>query len=261
MALFRHLLITRFNVPNPAWQQDKSGADVRTPAWLDHRFSLFERYCLPSVRNQRGAEFRWCIFFDEATPPPYRERIERDRGNDLFEPVYVPDYDALRPAIRERADREFLITTRLDNDDALQRNALATVQSCFEEQPAEIINLTRGYFLHEDRIYVADDPANPFLSLIEQRGGEPFRTAWFGAHQEGAAFAPTRQVNGAARWLRVVHERNFGSRAPIHPGAWPRRLARAVLVLAGLRDRNAAAPRERLTPLSLEDIHDEFGIV
>ena len=44
--------------------------------WLEKRFDLFERYRLPSVAAQAAGSFHWIVYFDSATPPRLRDRIE-----------------------------------------------------------------------------------------------------------------------------------------------------------------------------------------
>ena len=73
MKSFEHLLITRFNLN--LYARDKHDAPTRTERWLEHRFEIFERYCLPSVAAQINPNFRWLCLFDAATPAAYRRRI------------------------------------------------------------------------------------------------------------------------------------------------------------------------------------------
>ena len=68
-----HFIITRFNLR--IWQQDKNNIPTHTSEWLEHRFELFEKYCLPSVENQTNKNFIWLCMFDKETPAPYKERI------------------------------------------------------------------------------------------------------------------------------------------------------------------------------------------
>lgn len=70
MENFSHFLITRFNLN--LYERDKHAAPTRTARWLEHRFEVFERYCLPSVAAQTATDFRWLCLFDAATPEPYR---------------------------------------------------------------------------------------------------------------------------------------------------------------------------------------------
>ena len=69
----QHFILTRFNLL--LWNRDKEGKKVRTIKWLEHRFSLFEKYCLPSIANQTSKNFKWIVLFDSSTPEKYKDRI------------------------------------------------------------------------------------------------------------------------------------------------------------------------------------------
>ena len=45
MENYSHFIITRFNLN--LYAQDKHDLPTRTDRWLEHRFEVFERYCLP----------------------------------------------------------------------------------------------------------------------------------------------------------------------------------------------------------------------
>lgn len=86
----RHFIITRFNLN--LYKRDKNSRPTRTDRWLEHRFEVFERYCLPSVAAQTNKRFTWLCLFDAATPERYRGRIEGYKNIcPQFEAVY---YDA-----------------------------------------------------------------------------------------------------------------------------------------------------------------------
>ena len=74
MKSFEHLIITRFNLN--LYARDKHDAPTRTERWLEHRFEIFERYCLPSVAAQTNPNFRWLCLFRRGDarglPPPHR---------------------------------------------------------------------------------------------------------------------------------------------------------------------------------------------
>lgn len=126
---YHHVLFTRFNV---RWT-DAYPYPGHDPAWLRDRFVLFERFCLPSVRAQSCQDFTWLVFFDTETPEPFRHRInEYAKELPVFVPVFVPKFsvDVLTEALGDRQylAREYLVTSRLDNDDALAANYMARVQ-------------------------------------------------------------------------------------------------------------------------------------
>ncbi len=137
--MFKHYLITRFNIvlDDPKLGVDKSGGAVQTDEWLELRFDLFERYTLPSVRNQSCSDFRWIVLFYSATPERFRKRIEQYRATmPQFVPIYVDaGVDAKSVVvdyIKANCREEFVITTRIDNDDVMHRDYLGRIQEVFE---------------------------------------------------------------------------------------------------------------------------------
>lgn len=49
---------------------------MRSTAWLEHRFELFERFCLPSIQNQTIKSFHWIVLFDSSTPDRFKDIIK-----------------------------------------------------------------------------------------------------------------------------------------------------------------------------------------
>ena len=122
---------------------------------------------------QSNQDFRWLVLFDIHTPANFRIRIQEYSRWPNFAPVYLEKYNLER--VRERILSMikipgYLITTRLDNDDALCRNFVEIVQSNFFGQDFEFLNLQHGYVWHRNRIYLRRLPSNPFISLVERLG-------------------------------------------------------------------------------------------
>jgi hypothetical protein len=207
MAAFEHVLLTRFNVRGFGYE----GVD---DAWLDHRFDLFDRYCFPSVRAQSRPPDRWLVLFDEATPARFRERIAVYAEWKPFLPCYVDDrFDRLDlPALvrdRVRPSAGHLITSRVDNDDALAIRFLETVQSTFTGQRLCFVNLDRGYILAESRLYATCQRSNPFISLIENAEG--LRTVWCDEHNRLGHVGPLIRIDTEPMWIQTVHQRNVSN--------------------------------------------------
>lgn len=230
---FSHLLLTLFNVRIAFAKADEF---ARTD-WLEHRFQLFESFCYPSVRGQTNQNFRWIVLFDSRTPKAFRDRIEHYSEWDNFQPYFIDDFesfkeDQLRYVVFENSSpgTSFLITTRLDNDDALSIDYLQSVQDSFASQDFEFINFPKGYVLSlsntgKVRLYQKDgELSNPFISLIESNRCGGFRTLWgCGPHDRLRFVGNIRQVDSSARWLQVVHGRNVRNsvevtsvRIPVH---------------------------------------------
>ncbi len=101
------------------------------------RLGLFERYCLPSVVGQQGADFQWLVFFDAESPAWFRKKISE--FSPAFTPVYI-DGVATDQVIVDTISAlsvvasPYLLTTRLDNDDAIAKRHLAMVEEAFQRQ-------------------------------------------------------------------------------------------------------------------------------
>ncbi|MBL4887641.1 MAG: hypothetical protein JKZ03_04155 [Flavobacteriaceae bacterium] len=53
----KHFIITKFNLKGKNSRTDKGGSIMSTKEWLNHRLNLFQKYCLPSVKNQNNKAF------------------------------------------------------------------------------------------------------------------------------------------------------------------------------------------------------------
>jgi hypothetical protein len=211
---FHHVILTRFNV---RFVEDPRIASIGLdPAWLTDRFALFERYCLPSVVAQSVQNFSWILFFDSATPPDFVEKIKElirpyDNVHAFFSsklPISTVQ-DAVRSVVP--ANAEWLLTTRLDNDDALHVDFVASVQAGQTFRRAEVLNFPLGIILSQGRAYRWRDQSNAFISLSEPFDG--FATVLnIYRHVYAHESYPVRQVADAPMWLQLVHDNNVSNR-------------------------------------------------
>jgi hypothetical protein len=215
---FQHIILTRFNCRfEAAWTNV-----ALDPEWLGPRFELFDRYCLPSVREQTCSEFQWVIFFDAETPEPFRSRAEllRDaRTHVIF--VKTLSGDLIRETIRTlSSDVSQLITTRLDNDDGLALDAVSRLQENLRDSPDRYyLNVEEGLILSGKRLYLRRDRHNAFVSLVEPTG-DSVEGVTSRRHTEIGFHAPVYQVGGGPGWLQVVHGENVSNKIRglrIHP--------------------------------------------
>lgn len=208
MQPYAHFILTRFNVSIPGW--------VAKPddSWLEQRFDLFERYCLPSVQAQSNQGFKWLVFFDAATPERHRPRIRRYAQYGNFVPAFVCEFTAeqtTRAILQTLPEApQYLITSRLDNDDALAPNFVSLLQSQFREQTSQFINFTNGYVWDGSHLYLRRLPCNAFIALIERYEG--FRTVWCTEHHLARQVYEVREVRANPSWLMVIHGKNVGNR-------------------------------------------------
>jgi len=208
---FEHFVLTRFNV-RTSREQPGIGCNSR---WLSRRFELFEQFCYPSMRAQTVQEFRWLVFFDCSTPTDFVTRIEEIAASwKNFIPVFTDDMsvDTVRASIaRQNAGgTPYLITTRLDNDDAVRVDFLEQVQEQFSGQDRVVVNFMNGLVWKNGRIYSHRDPSNAFASMIEANRGP--LTVWCRQHPRLSEIAPILQIHGDPAWLQVIHGTNVSNR-------------------------------------------------
>ena len=69
MENYSHFIITRFILN--LYAQDQHDLPTRSDRWVEYRFEVFERYCLPSVAAQTSGNFTWlCLFSMPRRPSP-----------------------------------------------------------------------------------------------------------------------------------------------------------------------------------------------
>ena len=240
-ARYEHVLMTRFNLATPGRE-----SAIRTrPGWLAERFDLFERYCLPSVAGQTSRRFHWVIYFDEATPPAFRDRIAACQK--VF--PFIAYFTGLFPAsgwprsIRETFDfaPDLLLSTRLDNDDALALDYVARVQAAVEaaDCAAGGYNFTNGFILGRGRLYRLAHRSNAFFSYLAPYGPDVV-TAPSIQHMDLARHGQVRQIGGAGAWMQIVHGGNVSNKirgrrisAAAIDGAFPPGLVAEVAPVGG----------------------------
>lgn len=227
MGQFNHFFLTKFNVRS--FPDLRPGCD---PTWLENRFRLFDRYCFPSVRNQSNQNFKWLVFFDADTPDSFKQKIaEYTTKWENFVPLYIDiplPYGEFPPEIRSivsqvvAPDCEYLITTWLDNDDAIHQDYVSMIQDNFSDQDAETLNFIFGYQLSEGKLYFDFEMANHFISLIEKYDPNSFNTCLCKPHKEIYKVCSSAQkIICKPAWIEVVHGANYmnvyrrGFRIPI----------------------------------------------
>ncbi len=220
----QHFILTRFNLV--IWHRDKEGCPVRTQEWLEHRFLLFERYCLPSIKNQTCKDFEWIVLFDNETPEHYKDKIAGyQKECPQLVPVFVKPENSrwfariFRNAVVKRLNAERVITSYLDNDDALNMRFVEDIQ-------LRMSSLVDGTFLYyTDGLQYFTDykylmrihyPRNHFVSVIET--GEPslLKTVYgFGSHYYIQKIKGVRieYVKDVPMWCEVIHQKNMGNDA------------------------------------------------
>lgn len=246
----RHVILTRFNVASPGREHS-----IRLrQGWLDGRFELFERYCLPSVQMQSNQDFEWIIFFDEQTPEKYRKEISRLQSIFPFKAVYTGLFrmkEIVPQIFGSDSKSEWLLTTRLDSDDVLAVDFAERLRNSLQELRPMVINFPDGVILsvgETNRLYRTQDDSNPFASLLEPTG-DKIKTIWGENHVDIQKLADVVQLQGPPAWLQLVHGANVSNR--IKGKRIPLRSEESLFGCLRFLSRNA---HEKNTSIALENI-------
>lgn len=215
MGQFNHFFLTKFNVRS--FPELKPGCD---PTWLERRFRLFDQFCFPSVQQQSNQNFKWLVFFDVDTPEPFKQKIAAYANTwENFVPVYLDcplPYgefpDEVRQVVKNYipADCEHLMTTWLDNDDAIHKDYVQLIQENFNPTEGETINFFFGYQLADGKLYFDFELANHFITLVEKYNPESFNTCLCRPHKELYEVCKSaRKIFCKPVWIEVVHGSNY----------------------------------------------------
>ncbi len=221
--IFQHFIITAFNVDFGL----KSREQILSQSYLSQRFDIFKTICFPSVFNQINKNFQWLVFFDNATPESFKEEIyllEKKLAN--FVPVFVPPVSnpgvfwrkIIKKYINTGTKTKYIITTNLDNDDAISKDFVEIIQKQFHQQEFEFLNFPYGYMLRENGLFLREFLSSPFISLIE-KSENPLTCKNISHNDLFKLFergVPVRQIFTKPLWIQLVHESNVINRMDIN---------------------------------------------
>ncbi len=194
----KHILMTRFNVVVA------EGAQAPDEMWLRDRLRWFEAFTVPSVMAQTVQPDSWIIFCDAESPDWLVDRMPHSATVWRVQGIFTPTVAAEAVSDVEGP----IITTRLDNDDAIATDYLEAVQ---RESPVEgFVNFPHGLQLAGERLYRRSDPSNAFISRAER---QPVGTVFAVPHRSIIELYSVRQVKTAPMWLQVIHGRNWANAA------------------------------------------------
>jgi len=204
-----HIVLTRFNLPSAGVESVVRARD----GWLRDRTSLFERYCAPSVAAQSVQRFTWVVYFDPQSPPWLKQWIEVTSPG-LYHPIFraeVSRSEILADATLAGArTSDTLLTTNLDNDDAIGRDFVARLQAASTDHRRAAIYLTKGLIRSPHGLFQHTDRHNAFCSVRED--WDDAVTCWSDWHNRLRLSMPAVELDGEPAWLQVVHGANVSNR-------------------------------------------------
>lgn len=213
--MFKHYLITRFNLKNKNWDVTKNNESLLTREWMTHRIGLFNNFCLPSVTNQSNKDFSWLLFFDSTTDTDFKEELELLlKPHKHFKAFFIDGMDAFHSSIKtfideDSKDSPYVITSRIDNDDCIHKDYIKTIQEQFNSQEFMAIDILKGYSLQvspDIMLGKKEHIFNPFISLIEKNDSP--KTVWFSDHNMWKKESRRVEIANKRLWMSIIHEKN-----------------------------------------------------
>lgn len=222
--MFKHFILTRFNIKFDGIAGfDKNHQFAQTEAWLENRFYLFEKYCFPSIMNQTCKNFIWFVLFSSDTPERYIQKIKSyELQFPLFKPLFLEtgDYDTIKKASNEAIalylnDYQYIITSRIDNDDSFHKEMVQEVQKLFNYQKDTFLSFTYGlqYEIKKKVLARMLYMNNHFISRIE-KNSNGIETVLLHDHTYIDKMNDIVYIKNKHKpmWLEIIHGGNLENR-------------------------------------------------
>ncbi len=232
----KHFLITEWNV------------DMLDMEWLLERQKLFEKFTLPTVQAQTSKDFEWILVSDSRTPDEFKKVLDSYPATVFYFDFENYDWESpkwsghgtkghimqrsidleyiakpLREYIGEQ-DTDYVITSRLDNDDGVAIDHIAKIQRHASKNwngKRFWLNLQRGLKYNHGDVFPVGSIHSPFISFVEPP--KDLLTTYQVTHTEAYKTGhPVIQVrSGQPTWLQVIHGSNLLNRLKRQKGKAP----------------------------------------
>lgn len=249
--MIHHILYTRFNVG--LYSSDSNFASstakktkqtkfknpddtLNTDGWMEYRTQIFADFTVPSIANQDCRNFYWVILLDKKTPARHINIVNHsllpcertcvvicERGShktSLFK-LLAETLHIFIDKLPINED-DIVITTKVDNDDALHSTFIGKVQSIAQENLSHkklpfVINFPLGYRvifpqkqIQEHSFFTTPEEVTycqNCASLIES-ATQPIQTAAHSSHEKLNHSYDVIHDLSARMWMVGINECN-----------------------------------------------------
>lgn len=218
---YKHFVITRFNI------RANYGCKLKNPDnnpmnrildedYLKERFDIFEKYTLPSMKQQTNQNFTWLILFHKNTPNIFKNKIEELKKKFNFIDLYFGDEEKFSFSEYCKYKKEnikYAITTRIDNDDMFSADYIDKIQQYAKNNLHEcILSFSKGikYDLNSKKQYEYERKDNHFLSMIGTKEECILQ------YNHAKIFDSGKEIimldSNQPMWTEIIHESNVINR-------------------------------------------------
>jgi len=227
MKRWKHYIMIRMNLYLYRTQTKHPG---KADAWMADRMQKFANITVPSLRGQTCQDFEIVCLWDSKTPKKTLTRAEKILKGLQYQFIIVETVGRFKEkdgsvgwarAFSDIAKTECrrAVMTRLDNDDALARDAVKNIQECAQKVRggAFVIDMPCGVMWDKgnDKAYLARHKrGSPFITLVEDTGSKNgMLTVYWHCHNKVASHEEVLLVSrNEPGWLMVVHDNNCTNR-------------------------------------------------
>ena len=152
--------------------------------WLHNVVKLFESVCVPSFTHQTVSDFCWVLLIDASSPEWLSQALQDVLSRNNLKGTVRPItgfliVETLGAAVSDLTSREFLLSTRVDNDDVVATDFIEYIQNSFIPEDRTILDPYIGSQMSDGKLYFEVVT----FSWTSRPGGEPP----YGEVQQGAA--------------------------------------------------------------------------
>jgi len=184
---------------------------------MEARFELFQRYTLPSIRNQTDDDFRFLILTSTDMPKAYHDRLMDITADDSRIKILSFPIQNSKSLMRRMFSKEFdqasrRISFRVDDDDGLSVNFIRRLRRTAEKRKSSrpfFLTFGKGIVIADrgDRIGWATECAYPFSSVGLAFSASPGmkRCIYDFQHHDCHRHFDTVVLSGAPAFIQCVH--------------------------------------------------------
>ena len=210
---FEHFIITRFNLREAPWT-----TSTKDSAWMNERIDIFKNFTLPSLLNQSCKTFKWIVLFQPSTPEHYGDIIQELKQHRNFIPCFVDNNEmqTLVAAVKNEIskwvtpDTQSIITSRIDNDDAVHEDFVKIVQQNLKTDRDYVLNFTDGIGYSEGLYSISKrNKVNAFATIYEPYNDGDYKTVYCTTHPSLRKVAPVIHIHDKLMYLINFHGNNI----------------------------------------------------
>lgn len=203
--MFKHYLLCRYNVA--LYSQNPYNLE-EPDDYMSQRLPMFMRF-VKCLDQQTNDNFTLLVGIDDLTPDEFIDEIIEvlDWSTVDYKIIYEQPSEWLK---RQEPEAEWLITSRIDNDDEYYPGFIETIQKSFREQ-TELLDVYGVQCL--DKVFYSSGrpaPNSPFITLVEP--WENVKTVHYKSHSVMNGEYTARFVGTHPLYIQHLHDHNLANK-------------------------------------------------